>query len=1796
MPMKSPISGMRSRAVLSVNLSLLLTLLVCLSLLSPAFPLFPSKVRTVAAKLVAKLTPRRKPPQAHPAPARRASEAREAEEEEEKEEARFDKPDEAAEYFRQKRMPAGVSEVPLEKYLVAQEQMRLLPVFSTSLNRYLPEETKAIRAYQPEAPNQPTALGGWSFMGPGNIGGRTRALVINPNNPDIMYAGGVAGGVWKTTNGGALWVPVSDLIANLAICSLVMDPDNPNILYAGTGEPFTGSGVRGLGIFKTTDGGATWTHLANTANNPNFYYVTQLVVSPGNSQRLYAATLMGIFRSLDGGVNWTQVHNPGRCDDLVIRTDQANDYVFAACRPVVNSELQGTIYRNTNAGSAGTWDQVYTEAALGRVGLALAPSNQNTIYALAASKVGGPGNNYFNGLHAVFRSTTSGNPGSWAKRVGNDSATKLNTLLLTNVGLYACATSYFNQGSYDLEIAVDPINSDRVWVGGIDVFRSDDGGANWGYAPCGIHPDQHVIVFHPQYNGTTNQTVFFGNDGGIAKTVNANAPMSTGTPACGASCAGTVSFTSINNNYGVTQFYHGLPYPNGESYFGGTQDNGVVRGSEQGGTGWSPILQGDGGYVAVHPTITNTLYTENYNLSIQKSTNGGASWSSAVNGITNAGFQFIVPFVMDPTDPQRLWTGGNALWRTSNGAGLWNQASTNLSGSVSALSVSPLNNGNRVLAGTNTGFIYRNDNATAANNQTVWTGTQPRSNSYVSWLAHDPTNQNVAYATYSTFGGTHVWKSVDGGTTWTGLDGTAPNNLPDVPVHCLVVDPNNTTRLYIGTDVGVFSSLDGGVNWAKENTGFANVITESLSINSSGSTRFLFAFTHGRGVWRVALSSDPACPTVTSVAPTFAGSGSTVVINGDHFLGATEVRFSNNVSAPFSVISNTKIQITVPPGAGSGPLTIRKTSCADVTTPNLTICLNPAETLSVDDGSYELLLGGWGSNVMQASYVNRLTPSGYPATLTQVSVYSNLPAGTTFDILVGANADGDTNISGTTFTATSATAAPNSLVTYNVPSLTINSGDFVIGYRYINSPPGMFPVSFDDDDPSAARSYFSTNGSTFSSFTNAGRPVDLPVRGTVFVGPCGNNTAPTFTPAAALSRQQGSPAGATVQVGTVNDAQTPVGNLVVTQIAGGTATGISITSIVNTNGVITAQVSAACNAVAGTVRFQVSDGSLTGTGDLQVNVTPNTQPTLTYNNATATTGIATTVNPATGPSDNGTISSIVVQSVTPSTAPGTITVNNTTGVVSVSNNVPSGSYTVTIRATDNCSAVRDASFTLTVTCQTITVTNPGVTMGTFGAAFSQTFTQIGGIGTTNFSTASTLPTGLSLSATGVLSGTPTQTGTFPIIVKATDSNGCMGTGATYTLVISAGGGSGLQFYPLAQPVRLLETRAGFSGCTTPGLSINANGTLTLPARTACTGIPANAAAVTGNITVVPTGAGFLTLFPSSATQPTVANSNFRAGEVTNNVFTVGLGAGDGAFKIFSSATTHVIVDVTGYYAPPDTGGLYFHPLPSPVRLLETRAQPGLTGCLKPALPILAGNELAVQGRTPVAAPCNSIPASAQVLVGNATSVFPNGGGFLTIYPSGVARPLIASSNYAGTDVINGPFSVKLGTDGMFRVYAQTTTDLVIDILGYYSTEASDANSTGLLFNPLPSPVRLLETRPDFPGLPLTGCTRTNAKIVGNASTATHTQMAANFCGLPAAAQAVVGNVSVVNTAGAGFLTLFPANLTTAPLVATSNYQAPATFGYNRHYIVGLSPADGKFKVLTQFTTDLILDASGYFAP
>ena len=784
---------------------------------------------------------------------------------------RQDEPQEAHDFFVQKRAPIGETAIPAERYFKALARMRVMPQHTLQGNAFLPSRAELAErgiSYVTEA----QTLGAWSSLGPGNIGGRTRALVVDPRDPQILFAGGVAGGVWKTTNGGGSWRPLDDLMANLAIGSLAMDPADSNTLYAGTGEGyFNSDSVRGAGIFKTTDGGLNWSRLAATANSPDFYYVNDLAISPRDPQRVYAATRTGVWRSLDAGATWTRTLDPkvtGGCLDLALRTDTGADALFASCG---TREGTAAVWRDQAAERSGGWSKVLGRKGMGRTTLAIAPSNQNVIYALASSNVPGPGGKFQYGLLAVYRSQNGGK--TWSVRLRNTNKKKLNTLLLTNpVYGYAgqCfenfADTYYNQGWYDNAIAVDPVNPNRVWAGGIDLFRSDDGGRNWALtsywwaregASNYVHADQHAIVFHPDYDGAANKTMFVANDGGVFQTRNALAPgFTTLSKICDRTGAGAFGWTDLNHGYGVTQFYSGAVYPDGATYFGGTQDNGTVRSTSAAGSGdWREILGGDGGYVAVNPDDTRIVYGSFTNLSLMKSTDGGNQFKESISGIDDPNFLFIAPFVMDPSDPDRLWIGGSHLWRTDNAAASWTQASVKLTDRfISALAVAP-SNPNRVLAGTTLGVIHSGSQALTANAGTGWAGARPREG-FVSSVAFDPRDANVAYATYSTFGGTHVWKSTDGGATWSGLDGNGSGRLPDLPAHSIVVDPDDGRRLYLGTDLGVFVSTDGGANWAVENTGFANVVTESLvPLKGPGGSRTLFAFTHGRGAWRVSIGN-----------------------------------------------------------------------------------------------------------------------------------------------------------------------------------------------------------------------------------------------------------------------------------------------------------------------------------------------------------------------------------------------------------------------------------------------------------------------------------------------------------------------------------------------------------------------------------------------------------------------------------------------------------------------------------------------------------------------------------------------------------------------------------------------------------------------------------------------------------------------------------------------------------------------------------------------------------------------------
>jgi photosystem II stability/assembly factor-like uncharacterized protein len=725
-------------------------------------------------------------------------------------------------------------------------------------------------------------LDAWTPLGPGNIGGRTRVVRFHPAIHTTLFAAGVSGGLWKSDDNGQTWRPTGDGLTNIAVNSLLIDPQRPDVMYAGTGEGYfreeirgTGLPLRGAGIYMTINGGRTWQQLAATTG-ADFHWVNDLEFGVGDTRRIYAATRSGVWRSTDGGTTWARllaVEVRGGCLDLAMRPDRSEDVLFASC----GSYEQATVYRFPRAADRSDAEVVLREPDMGRTSIAIAPSQPDVMYALAASNAEGPNAMYRQGLLAVYRSDRGGVAGSWATRVNNSDPTFLNTLILTNTASasarfcnpQAPAPNPVTMGWYVNVIAVDPRDPERVWAAGVDWFRSDDGGRNWGLASWGgsgnpsyTHVDQHAITFHPLYDGDSNQIALIGNDGGIHRTSNARAATSNGPrAACTGGAPIQVAWQSLNRGYGVTQFYHGVGFPDGTQYLAGAQDNGTLFGSDGfGPDGWRLVFGGDGGFSAVHPTQTGTWLMEYQWASLGRTTNGGTSISTLRTGLDpirsstlgpEGNYLFIVPFAAD-AGGDRIWLGGDYLYRGPNFGQTWQKVGNAMpdGGRISAVAVSP-RSASTIVVGTEKGDIVRTEAVGDA--PVVQLGTRPR-DGWVTSIAFDARDPNVLYATYGNFGGAHVWRSTNGGAAWQIIDGSGSSGVPDIPVHAVVVDPDDSQRLYLGTDLGVMVSIDGGRTWMTEETGFGPAVTMWLHLARTASgDKQLFAFTHGRGAWRVAL-------------------------------------------------------------------------------------------------------------------------------------------------------------------------------------------------------------------------------------------------------------------------------------------------------------------------------------------------------------------------------------------------------------------------------------------------------------------------------------------------------------------------------------------------------------------------------------------------------------------------------------------------------------------------------------------------------------------------------------------------------------------------------------------------------------------------------------------------------------------------------------------------------------------------------------------------------------------------------
>ena len=852
-----------------------------------------------------------------------------------------DNPFEAAEYFREQRV-MGEGLLPIERYQAALRH-------ASTMRRYSLREGRFVDP----APHTAATFGTWESLGPENVGGRTRGLAIHPQNSNIMWAGGATGGLWKTTDGGQTWTPIDDFAPVLAINCLVMDPHDPNTIYACTGEQT--QNWRGAGIYKTSDGGDTWTQLSATTTS-DFYFVNNLAISPSATSHLYAATNTGLWVSLDGGATWNlSLASPdggpaatrtggttNGCFDTIIQPGQPTDTVFAVCHPL--GSLVYAVFRNPDAAGAGSWSVVLSDPNMWYTVLAAAPSQPSTIYAVSVTYASTGA--YYRALLGVYRSASGGTSGSWVTQTSQSSG-RLNSAILSIDSAYSFGTAFcsenassvnFNgQAGYNLAVAVDPLDPNRVWAAGIGLFRSDDGGVTWGYAFAGDHPDQHGLVFDPGFDGNANQTLYNINDGGIYKTTAARGKTGTCT-----STSSAVAWKPLNNGYITTQFYHGVPYPGGSAFFGGTQDNGTLLGASATGP-WTSIYGGDGGVSRLDPLNANTVYVEYVLGAFAKSTDGGYTFANAVSGITedSNNFPFIAWYVFDPNNSLRLYTGGRQLWRTENGMGTWTAESAPIDlvdgniDNIRAIAVSPFD-ANLVLFGTHYGKIFRSDSALASDGATVWNYTTPRAGN-VAHLEFDPNQPNTVYATYTTFnaapGDNHVYRSTDGGVTWTGIDGTGASGLPDVPVESLLVDPADSTRLYLGTDTGVFASLDGGSTWVRDDNPFANAIVMNLVIDSAEGSRALYAFTYGRGVWRVPLAGG-ASPCTYAVSPTSVAADPT---GGVYALNVSTGANCGWVARPAALVSSASLQAAVQPpasgvGSGSAYVTVAPNASASART------------------------------------------------------------------------------------------------------------------------------------------------------------------------------------------------------------------------------------------------------------------------------------------------------------------------------------------------------------------------------------------------------------------------------------------------------------------------------------------------------------------------------------------------------------------------------------------------------------------------------------------------------------------------------------------------------------------------------------------------------------------------------------------------------------------------------------------------------------------------------------------------
>jgi photosystem II stability/assembly factor-like uncharacterized protein len=682
----------------------------------------------------------------------------------------------------------------------------------------------------PLDPVQWTALGPAPIINgqtPGQrpVSGRISAVAADPNDANVLYLAAAGGGVWKTTDAGADWTPLTDDQPTLFMGALALAPSDPNVIYAGTGEATSSIlSFTGHGVLKSTDAGATWTLLGQDVFDRRA--ISQIVVSPIDPDTVFVAVggsgvhgvggNTGIWESTDGGLSWTNTTTSistteGFSDVEIDPTDPQT--LYAAVGSIRGSAVNG-VYKTTDGGA--TWSAAGNfpmGVGDGRITVAVAPTDTQTLYAMISGS--GQAGTTLGRVVAVMKSTDGGT--TW--------------VALPN-------TPDLENGWYGLPLAVDPSDVNTVYAasGGSHIVESVNGGQSWfgleiGADGTGPHPDHHAFAFD------ANGKLIDGNDGGIWRLDNPDGR--------------SLQWTDLNTSLQLTQYIGiALDPTNADIAYGGSQDNGTSKFTDA--LAWQLVAGGDGGFVRVDPSNPNVVYHEFNNISLERSENGGLTWTRKTSGInTNDPSPFYVPFVLDSANPSRLVLGTNRVYETTNRGDFWRAISTpgsngwTVSSNLDSVATTPADINTIYASAGGHIFVTFDDGQSWQQRDIPGVVDQFRD------LQIDPADPLTAYAVRERFGGGHVFMTTDGGVNWTDISG----DLPDLPTYTLALDSRSNT-LYVGTDDGVYVSTDQGTSWSRFGKGLPHAQVRDLEFN--GDLQILAAGTHGRGVWEILV--PPAGP------------------------------------------------------------------------------------------------------------------------------------------------------------------------------------------------------------------------------------------------------------------------------------------------------------------------------------------------------------------------------------------------------------------------------------------------------------------------------------------------------------------------------------------------------------------------------------------------------------------------------------------------------------------------------------------------------------------------------------------------------------------------------------------------------------------------------------------------------------------------------------------------------------------------------------------------------------------------